>query len=64
MLTVPQKEVIPVDTHVQQIVTKYYGFRGPTKTGTMSPKLYEQVSSKLAAVWGDYAGWAHSVSCQ
>ncbi|KAM5534072.1 hypothetical protein V8D89_012253 [Ganoderma adspersum] len=61
LMSLDKREVIPVDTHVQQIATKYYGFRGPTKTGTMSPKLYEEVSSKLAAVWGDYAGWAHSV---
>ncbi|PIL24206.1 hypothetical protein GSI_13959 [Ganoderma sinense ZZ0214-1] len=61
LMSLDKREVIPVDTHVQQIATKYYGFRGPTKTGTMSPKLYEEVSSKLTAVWGDYAGWAHSV---
>ncbi|KAI1794586.1 DNA glycosylase [Ganoderma leucocontextum] len=61
LMSLDKKEVIPVDTHVQQIATKYYGFRGPTKKGTMSPKLYEEVSSKLGAVWGDYAGWAHSV---
>ena len=51
-----------MDTHVQQIAAKYYGFRGSTKSGTMSAKLYEELSSKLAKVWGDYAGWAHSVS--
>ena len=27
----------------------------------MTPKLYEEVAAKLASVWGDYAGWAHSV---
>jgi len=27
----------------------------------MTPKLYEEVATKLADVWGDYAGWAHSV---
>jgi len=27
----------------------------------MTPKLYEEVATKLASVWGDYAGWAHSV---
>ncbi len=57
-----QREVIPVDTHVHQIAIKHYGLRGATKTGAMSPKLYEEVSTKLAAVWGEYAGWAHSVS--
>ena len=27
----------------------------------MTPKLYEEVATKLADMWGDYAGWAHSV---
>lgn len=28
----------------------------------MTPQLYNEVNDKLAAVWGSYAGWAHSVS--
>ena len=28
----------------------------------MTPKLYDKVNEKLAGVWGEYAGWAHSVS--
>lgn len=27
----------------------------------MSPKLYDAISEKFQNVWGDYAGWAHSV---
>ncbi|TBU65585.1 DNA glycosylase [Dichomitus squalens] len=61
LMSLDKREVIPVDTHVQQIAIKHYGFRGPTKSGTMSPKVYEELSCKLATVWGDYAGWAHSV---
>ncbi|KAI0724002.1 DNA glycosylase [Cerioporus squamosus] len=61
LMSLDKREVIPVDTHVHQIAIKHYGLRGATKTGTMSPKLYEEVSTKLAAVWGEYAGWAHSV---
>jgi hypothetical protein len=59
-----QAEVIPVDTHVLQIATKHYGFRGGV-SGTkqaMSPKLYEAISEKFHGVWGNYSGWAHSVS--
>ncbi|KAI0807592.1 DNA glycosylase [Fomes fomentarius] len=61
LMSLDKKEVIPVDTHVHQIAIKHYGLRGASKTGTMSPKVYEEVSTKLTAVWGDYAGWAHSV---
>ncbi|THH27506.1 hypothetical protein EUX98_g6692 [Antrodiella citrinella] len=27
----------------------------------MTPKLYDEVSLKMVDLWGDYAGWAHSV---
>ena len=57
-----QPEVIPVDTHVHQIAVKHYGMSTKSKM-TMSPKLYDEVNNRLAAVWGPYAGWAHSVRC-
>ena len=56
--------MVPVDTHVHQIAMKHYGLRG-TGSGSkaaMTPKLYDEVQTKLAGVWGDHAGWAHSVS--
>ncbi len=41
---------------------KHYGFRGTSGTKqAMSPKLYDIISEKFLNVWGDYAGWAHSV---
>jgi N-glycosylase/DNA lyase len=41
---------------------KHYGFRGASGTKqAMSPKLYDAISEKFYSVWGDYAGWAHSV---
>lgn len=27
----------------------------------MTPKIYEAVGKRLVEIWGDYAGWAHSV---
>lgn len=30
----------------------------------MTPKLYDALSEKLGGIWGDYAGWAHSVGVQ
>ena len=57
-----QPEVIPVDTHVHQIAMKHYGFRGTSGTKqTMSPKLYDAISENFHDIWGDHAGWAHSV---
>jgi len=62
LMSLDKADVIPVDTHVLQIATKHYGFRGASGTKqTMSPKLYEAISEKFQNVWGNYAGWAHSV---
>lgn len=61
-MSLDKKEVIPVDTHVHQIAIKYYGFKASSKVKTnMTPKLYEEINSKFLSIWGDYAGWAHSV---
>lgn len=68
LMSMDKKEVIPVDTHVHQIAMKHYDMRGAnSRRGAsvtkqaLSAKLYEEVSTKLMGVWGDYAGWAHSV---
>ncbi|KAI0647304.1 DNA glycosylase [Trametes meyenii] len=61
LMSLDKREVIPVDTHVHQIAVKHYGLRGTAKATNMNPKLYDEVCAKLAAVWGEYAGWAHSV---
>ncbi|KAF8557274.1 DNA glycosylase [Imleria badia] len=63
LMSLDKREVIPVDTHVLQIATKHYGFRslGSSKKVSMTPKLYDEINSKLAGTWGEYAGWAHSV---
>ena len=54
--------MVPIDTHVYQLAVKYYGLKGSAKgKTTMSPKLYDEVSSKLCSIWGERAGWAHSV---
>ena len=35
---------------------------GSGSKAAMTPKLYDEVQTKLGGVWGDRAGWAHSVS--
>jgi len=58
-----KKEVVPVDTHVYNIAVKYYGLKSMSAGKTnMTPKIYDEVNAKLVSVWGEYAGWAHSVS--
>ena len=57
-----QKEVVPVDTHVHQIALKHYGFKSMSRGKvTMTSKIYDELNYKFLSIWGDYAGWAHSV---
>ncbi|TFK42396.1 DNA glycosylase [Crucibulum laeve] len=62
LMSLDKNEVIPVDTHVHQIAMKHYGMKGASGgKSNMTPKLYDELSSKLVGIWGDYAGWAHTV---
>ncbi|CAE6434019.1 unnamed protein product [Rhizoctonia solani] len=62
LMSLDKAEVVPVDTHVQQIATKMYSFKTQGKQPkTMNPRLYSEIASKFADTWGPYAGWAHSV---
>ncbi|KAM6501167.1 DNA glycosylase [Amanita muscaria] len=62
LMSLDKKEVVPIDTHVYQLAVKYYGVKAPSKgKATMSNKIYDEVSAKLHSIWGEYAGWAHSV---
>ncbi|KAJ3744792.1 DNA glycosylase [Lentinula detonsa] len=62
LMSLDKTDVVPVDTHVHQIAIKHYGMKGSTKGKmNMTPKLYEELCTKFVQVWGQYAGWAHSV---
>lgn len=50
---------MPVDTHVLQIAQRDYKIR--VKGSTMTKPVYDQIKSYFIDLWGDYAGWAHSV---
>ncbi|KAI5466273.1 DNA glycosylase [Mariannaea sp. PMI_226] len=53
-------ESVPVDTHVWQIAQRDYKF-GKSKTKTFSKAMYDAVGDHFRDLWGEYAGWAHSV---
>ncbi|QRV86709.1 N-glycosylase/DNA lyase [Ceratobasidium sp. AG-Ba] len=62
LMSLDKAEVVPVDTHVQQIATKMYGFKSRAgQSKSMNPKLYSEIATKFTDTWGPYAGWAHSV---
>ncbi|KJK78914.1 hypothetical protein H634G_05729 [Metarhizium anisopliae BRIP 53293] len=53
-------ESVPVDTHVWQIAQRDYKF-GKSKAKTFNKAMYDAVGDHFRSIWGDYAGWAHSV---
>ncbi|PHH88634.1 hypothetical protein CDD83_7277 [Cordyceps sp. RAO-2017] len=53
-------ESVPVDTHVWQIAQRDYKF-GKSKSKTFNKALYDAVGDHFRGIWGQYAGWAHSV---
>lgn len=54
-------ESVPVDTHVWQIAMRDYNFGGKSKNKTLTKAMYEAVGDHFRDLWGDEAGWAHSV---
>ncbi|KAK9387585.1 DNA glycosylase [Lipomyces mesembrius] len=55
---------VPIDTHMWNIVQKRYAKGAkirPSKSKALSKATYDDISSHLRELWGDYAGWAQSV---
>ena len=53
-------EAVPVDTHVWQIAQRDYKL-GKGKNSSMTKGAYDMVANHFRKIWGQEAGWAHSV---
>jgi N-glycosylase/DNA lyase len=51
---------VPVDTHVWQIAQRDYKL-GKGKNSSMTKGTYDMVANHFRKIWGQEAGWAHSV---
>ncbi|KAF3162636.1 8-oxoguanine glycosylase ogg1 [Orbilia oligospora] len=60
LMSLDKMGAVPVDTHVWQIATRDYKF-GKGKHRSLTPAVYEAVGDLFRELWGDAAGWAHSV---
>lgn len=49
---------IPVDTHVWNIAVRDYKM---TSSKTLNPKVYKLIGDKFRDIFGEYAGWAHTL---
>lgn len=57
LFSMDKPSCIPVDTHVLQIATRDYGL----KIKTLNAKTYASIGDTFEKVFGEHAGWAHSV---
>lgn len=60
LMSLDQTAAIPVDTHMFQIAANKYlphlkGYKSVTD------KVYKEIGDHFRSLYGDYAGWAHSV---
>ncbi|KAL8834050.1 MAG: hypothetical protein Q9170_003942 [Blastenia crenularia] len=53
-------EAVPVDTHVWQIAQRDYKF-GKGRHSSLTKATYDAVGNHFRSLWGEEAGWAHSV---
>ncbi|RDD39929.1 N-glycosylase/DNA lyase [Trichoplax sp. H2] len=60
LMSLDKPSVVPVDTHVFQISSRYY-IPGLRKQKSLTGKAYTEISEYFLKLYGPYAGWAHSV---
>lgn len=52
-------EAVPIDTHLWAIARTHYS--GMPKAGSLTLKVYQQISCQFRKIFGPLAGWAHLV---
>ncbi|XP_050389772.1 N-glycosylase/DNA lyase [Patella vulgata] len=60
LMSMDQPGSIPVDTHVWQIAARHY-IPKLNVSKSLTDKLYDEIGDYFRGLWGEYAGWAHSV---
>ena len=59
LMSLDQPGAVPVDTHMFNIAKQYLPHLGKTKTVT--DRVYLEIGNHFRSLYGEYAGWAHSV---
>ncbi|CAN6603689.1 N-glycosylase/DNA lyase [Trichomonascus vanleenenianus] len=59
LMSLDKYDCVPVDTHVWQIAQRDY--RVAKKYKSLTRPAYIEVQEHFRRLWGEYAGWAHSV---
>ncbi|KAG0333774.1 8-oxoguanine glycosylase ogg1 [Podila humilis] len=62
LMSLDKQNVIPIDTHVWQIAMRDYKFRFEGKVPkSISPAVYKAIGKHFVDIFGEYAGWGHTV---
>lgn len=60
LMSLDKPGALPVDTHVWQFAARHY-LPKLQRAKSITDKLYQEIGDYFRNLWGDYAGWAHSV---
>ncbi len=60
-MSLDQLGAVPVDTHVYQIAVRDY-MPKLKSTKTVTARVYNEIGTFFRSLFGEYAGWAHTVS--
>ncbi|KAK7504360.1 hypothetical protein BaRGS_00004226 [Batillaria attramentaria] len=60
LMSLDKPGALPVDTHVWQFTARHY-LPKLQSAKSVTDKLYQEIGDHFRKIWGEYAGWAHSV---
>lgn len=62
LMSLDQLGSVPIDTHIWRIARERYKFAlSKTVSVSLNDRLYKEIGDKFRQLFGDKAGWAHSV---
>lgn len=61
LMSLDQLASVPIDTHIWRIARERYKFSSSVKTVNLNDRIYKEIGDKFRELFGDKAGWAHSV---
>lgn len=61
LMALDKHDTVPVDTHVYQIATRDYKFKGKKDLKLMNKEMYSAIREFFKDLFGEYAGWAQTV---
>lgn len=61
LMSMDQLSSVPIDTHIWRIARDRYKFSSSKQVANLNDKIYKEIGDKFRELFGEKAGWAHSV---